>query len=80
MSALPEPIDCHFCVEKPDLRKIAVVYETARKTGPHEMYRMECRCGTIGKCRPDPESAIETWNEPWQARVGKHFLTLDPDA
>lgn len=70
-----DPIPCHFCVETPAIRKISVVYETPRKTGRHAMFRAECECGAIGKCRPSPEAAIQAWNEPWQALVGKQYLT-----
>ena len=76
---LRAPIDCHFCAEKPEIRQISVVYHSPRKTGLHGMFRAECRCGTIGKCRPTMEAAIQSWNEPWQARVGTHFLTEAPE-
>lgn len=77
---LPVALDCHFCVGQPELRAITVAYNTERKTGLHTMYRAECQCGTIGKCRPTRSAAIETWNEPWQARVGREFLTQEPQA
>lgn len=70
-----EPIHCHFCVEQPAIRRISVFYNTPRKTGRHAMFRAECACGTIGKCRPTRAAAVEAWNEPWQARVGRQFLT-----
>ena len=79
MSEKPEPIACHYCVETPALRAIEVYYNTPRKTGVHRMYRMECACGTIGKCRPTPKTATEAWNEQWQARVGKEYLTVESE-
>lgn len=73
-----EPIPCTHCSNQPHVRLIEVFYTTLRKTGLHQMYRMECICGMIGKCRPDPASAVETWNEPWQALVGREYLTIAP--
>jgi hypothetical protein len=77
---MPELIPCHYCVEMPEMRQIEVFYQTPRKTGRHQMFRAECACGTIGKCRPTREAATDAWNEPWQARVGKRYLTQEPEA
>lgn len=76
---MAEPIECHFCVEVPEIRKIEVVYMTDRKTGRHTMFRAECQCGAIGKCRPTRQAAIGSWNEPWQELVGRTFLTESED-
>lgn len=66
----PNPIPCKFCNGSPQVTPILVHYDTPRRTGPHSMSRVACECGAIGKCRPTPEAAIESWNEPWQALVG----------
>lgn len=60
---------CEFCGSIPTVRPIKVFYRSTRRTGMHYMHRVECKCGAIGKCRPNPDSAIEAWNEPWQAMV-----------
>jgi hypothetical protein len=62
-----KPILCKFCDAQPRLNAINVYYETPRRSGPWQMWRVECRCGTIGKCRPSQDAAVEAWNEPWQA-------------
>lgn len=59
--------DCRFCGSRPKPVSILVHYNTARRNGPHDMVRIACQCGAIGKCRPDAESAAASWNEPWQA-------------
>jgi len=70
------PIACGFCSGFPTIVRIAVNYATPRKSGVHEMYRAHCSCGAIGKCRPTPEAAAESWNEPWQALVGPIPMVL----
>lgn len=79
-------IDCHFCGSTPILVPILVYYRSEREAihaGPpvsetraHDMYRVKCRCGAIGKCRPTPEAAEQSWNEPWQALVDSERVTL----
>lgn len=65
-----EPIPCNFCGNKhPVTVAIQVHYHSPRKQGLHDMRRVACPCGAIGKCRPDADSAVEAWNEPWQAMV-----------
>jgi hypothetical protein len=60
---------CEFCGSIPFIRLIKVYYTTIRKHGFHDMFRVECKCGAIGKCRPTQNAAINAWNEPWQAMV-----------
>lgn len=64
-----EMIACLYCGSATDrhVAAIQVNYRSPRRHGLHDMFRVECPCGTIGKCRPDEASAIASWNEPWQA-------------
>lgn len=65
-----KPIPCGHCGEVPvGIACISVHYNSPRKQGIQPMMRVACQCGAIGKCRPDAQSAIEAWNEPWQALV-----------
>lgn len=64
------PIPCGHCGEIPvGIAVISVNYNSPRKQGVQSMMRVACQCGAIGKCRLDAQSAIEAWNEPWQALV-----------
>lgn len=71
-----KPHLCSFCGKSPTVKPLTVFYSTARKTGQHEVFRVECdNCGAHGKCRPDSISAVVSWNEPWQARpVTRKYL------
>jgi hypothetical protein len=62
------PIACHFCKSVPPVVEITVNYHSPRRNGAQTVFRAQCICGAHGKCRPDRESAIEAWNEPWQAK------------
>lgn len=76
-----QPVPCQFCGSTPTARPILVHYGTPRRNGAYTMFRAACECGAIGKCRPSPAAAVESWNEPWQALVHKdvcHRLVAQP--